>query len=158
MMQQTERPFTGRHMLMTMLTFFGVIIVVNMTMVYFATHSWTGLVVKNSYVASQEFNAKTERLERTSAHVHSKIQYKAKRLSISFLDAAGQALAATSVTMTLGRPSHEGEDRVITFTSAENGIYEAKLELGRGQWLGQVSGDFVGHGQWQRPVRLLVEE
>ena len=52
--------FSGRHMLLTMLAFFGVIIGVNLTMAWFARSSWTGLVVENSYVASQEFNAKME--------------------------------------------------------------------------------------------------
>ena len=50
--------FTGRHMLAIMLVFFGLIIGVNVTMAVFASTSWTGLVVKNAYVASQEFNAK----------------------------------------------------------------------------------------------------
>ena len=54
------KPFTGRHMLFAMLAFFGVIIAVNLTMAAFATKSWTGLVVKNSYVASQAFNRELE--------------------------------------------------------------------------------------------------
>ncbi len=54
------KPFTGRHMLFAMLAFFGVIIAVNLTMAVFATKSWTGLVVKNSYVASQAFNRELE--------------------------------------------------------------------------------------------------
>ena len=52
------REFTGRHMLLIMLAFFGVIISVNIVIAVIANKSWTGLIVKNSYVASQEFNAK----------------------------------------------------------------------------------------------------
>ena len=55
---KTSGEFTGRHMLVIMLAFFGVIIAVNLTMASFANSSWSGLVVKNSYVASQEFNEK----------------------------------------------------------------------------------------------------
>jgi nitrogen fixation protein FixH len=44
-------------MLLIMLGFFGLIIGVNLTMAYLAVGSWPGLVVKNSYVASQQFNA-----------------------------------------------------------------------------------------------------
>ena len=60
MTQRTVRSgeFTGRHMLAAMLAFFGVIIAVNITMAVFAQTSWTGFVVRNSYVASQEFNGK----------------------------------------------------------------------------------------------------
>lgn len=48
-------PWTGRRMLITMLLFFGVIIAVNMTMLYLALTNFTGLVVKNSYVAGLTF-------------------------------------------------------------------------------------------------------
>src|SRR5690554_7987410 len=58
---QGQREFTGRHMLFVMLAFFGVIITVNVTMAVLANRSWTGLVVGNTYVASQEFNERTER-------------------------------------------------------------------------------------------------
>ena len=54
------RPFTGRHMAIIIISFFAVIIAVNLTMAYFARSSWTGLVVKNSYVASQSFNRDAE--------------------------------------------------------------------------------------------------
>src|SRR5690606_4480933 len=54
------RAFTGRHMLAAVVAFFGVIVAVNLTMATFAMNSWSGLVVKNSYVASQEFNDRAE--------------------------------------------------------------------------------------------------
>jgi hypothetical protein len=39
-----------------MILFFGVIVTVNMTMAVFATRTFGGKVVENSYVASQQFN------------------------------------------------------------------------------------------------------
>ena len=53
------REFTGWHMAGVMFLFFGTIISVNLVMAYFATSSWSGLVVKNSYVESQRFNGVT---------------------------------------------------------------------------------------------------
>lgn len=50
------RPFTGRHMTLIMFGFFGVVIAVNMVMAGLASSSFTGVVVENSYVASQRFN------------------------------------------------------------------------------------------------------
>ena len=35
------RPFTGRHMAIIIISFFAVIIAVNLTMAYFARSSWT---------------------------------------------------------------------------------------------------------------------
>jgi nitrogen fixation protein FixH len=51
-----SRTFTGRHMLAAMLGFFAVIIAVNFTMAWFASSTFGGTVVDNSYVASQKFN------------------------------------------------------------------------------------------------------
>lgn len=48
--------FTGRHMAATMIAFFGVVIAVNVVMARYATSTFGGVVVENSYVASQEYN------------------------------------------------------------------------------------------------------
>ena len=50
------RRFTGWHMAGILVAFFGVIIAVNFTMAYFATSTFGGKVVDNSYVASQKYN------------------------------------------------------------------------------------------------------
>jgi nitrogen fixation protein FixH len=158
MMEQTSRPFTGRHMLLIMLAFFATVFAANMTMVYFAAHSWTGLVVKNSYVASQEFNDTTDRLERAAAGVHSELGYVQGTLSISLTDNTGKAVNATNVKLKLGRPSHEGEDHVVALTAIGDGVYAADHSLAKGQWSGDVTADVPGHQQWQRPVRLFVKD
>ena len=50
------RPFTGRHMAAVMIAFFGVVIGVNVLMAKIAIGTFGGVVVENSYVASQQFN------------------------------------------------------------------------------------------------------
>ena len=55
---QAPREFTGKHMLLLAVGFFGVIISVNVLMAVLSATSWTGLVVQNSYVASQEFETR----------------------------------------------------------------------------------------------------
>ena len=50
------RPFTGRHMAAIMVAFFGVVIAVNVLMARLAIGTFGGVVVENSYVASQHFN------------------------------------------------------------------------------------------------------
>lgn len=50
------KKFTGRHMAAILIAFFGVIIAVNLTMATFATRTFGGTVVANSYVASQKYN------------------------------------------------------------------------------------------------------
>ena len=50
------RRFSGWHMTAILLAFFGVVVAVNMTMAVFATRTFGGVVVENSYVASQKYN------------------------------------------------------------------------------------------------------
>ena len=55
-MASTQKEIKGGHVLAMLLAFFGVIIAVNMVMAYFANSTWSGLVVENGYVASQNFD------------------------------------------------------------------------------------------------------
>jgi nitrogen fixation protein FixH len=48
--------FTGQHMTAILVAFFGVVVVVNFTMAGYASSTFGGIVVENSYVASQHFN------------------------------------------------------------------------------------------------------
>lgn len=154
----TPRPFTGRHMLFTMLGFFAVVFAANMTMVYFAASSWTGLVVKNSYVASQEFDTTTAKLEAAAAlDIHPTVDFANGKLTVTLRTKAGEAVGAANVSVTLGRPSHEGEDRTVAMTAAGNGAYEAADQRATGQWTGTVSAEVSGFGTWTRPIRLLVK-
>lgn len=58
--QAKQFKLTGWHFLAIMLSFFGVIIAVNIVFVTSALDAFSGLVVKNSYVASQFYNEKIE--------------------------------------------------------------------------------------------------
>lgn len=48
--------FTGWHMTAILLAFFGTVVAVNATMATLATRTFGGVVVQNSYVASQRYN------------------------------------------------------------------------------------------------------
>lgn len=50
------RRFTGWHFAAIITAFFGVVIAVNVTMAVLAVRTFGGVVVENSYVASQEYN------------------------------------------------------------------------------------------------------
>ena len=59
--------FTGKHMAATMIGGFGVVVAVNFTMAFYATSGFSGVVVKNSYVASQKYNEWLDEAERQEA-------------------------------------------------------------------------------------------
>jgi nitrogen fixation protein FixH len=153
------REFTGRDMLFLMIAFFAVVISVNMAMAVIASGSWTGLVVKNSYVASQQFNEKTAELERSAAmNVRASLSYQKGEVVVQLNDASGAMLSTNALTLKIGRPSYEGEDRSLTMSCGVDGTCRARAELGPGIWMGEVEAELPGLGRWSRAVRLIVRE
>ena len=129
------REFTGTHMLLTILAFFGVVIGVNLVMATIATSSWTGLIVKNSYVASQQFNSKIEAARRQDAMGWtSALSADGKTLVLSLKDAAGRPLNGLSVSGKVYTPVAEAHDTQVTFRAAGSGEYKATASLTPGVW------------------------
>ncbi len=129
------RRFTGRHMLLIMLAFFGTVVGVNLTLAYFATGSWTGLVVKNSYVASQEFNSRhaaRESAESVGWQLAATVE--SGYLVVRLRDAAGEPLDGVTVAIDAGRPVHEGADRMLSAAPEAPGVYRTGEPLPAGQW------------------------
>lgn len=125
--------FTGRHMTAILLTFFGVVIAVNVTMARFATSTFGGVVVENSYVASQHFNHwldeaaaeqalgwKARLLRRTDGRIEA---------DLSGLPAGGVKLSAIA-----RHPLGKEADRVLTFAPDGEGHYLSTAALPEGRW------------------------
>jgi nitrogen fixation protein FixH len=61
------RHFTGWHMTAILVSGFGIVVAVNLLMASLAVGSFGGIVVENSYVASQKFNGWLEQARRENA-------------------------------------------------------------------------------------------
>ncbi|MGJ8529462.1 FixH family protein [Maritalea sp.] len=132
--QPKQREFTGKHMILVVGLFFGTIITVNLIMAYFATSSWTGLVVKNSYVASQGFNEKlAARRTQDALGWTPNLTYQNGTITYRLENDQGEAIKAGFAEAELKRPSHEREDQLITLLPKE-GAYSADYALGSGAW------------------------
>ncbi|MBZ0163830.1 MAG: FixH family protein [Notoacmeibacter sp.] len=138
----SERRFTGWHMLGMLGLFFGTIIAVNLTLAYFAVHTWSGLVVENSYVASQHFN---EEQEKARAHAElgwdAGVAYEDGRIAFFLADANGKGILSDNVTAKVMRPANEGHDVTVQLVPAGGGRYVADQVLGAGQWVVEVFAD-----------------
>jgi nitrogen fixation protein FixH len=93
-------------MLFSMVAFFGVIITVNMIMARFAVTTWSGLVVPNTYVASQQFNAKAAQSRAIAAQGISMSTFNPMPDGVSILltDSSRLEAVADSVSASLRRP------------------------------------------------------
>ena len=151
--------FTGRHMALIMVAFFGVVISVNGYMAWVAVDSWTGLMARNGYVASQDFNAGLAvRREQDSLGFQSILRYRDKTMIFTFQDRSGQPLEGFEITLKVGRPTHEREDRQFLMKEGQPGTYRQNLNLAPGQWNVDVIAIDKSGRRWKRLVRLNVKK
>jgi len=151
------KEFTGKHMLATMVLFFGVIITVNLVMARFAITTWSGLVVPNTYVASQEFNARAE-ASRAIAAKGFQIDLSTDKdgMAIMFTDRAGQPALADSIIAQMRRPVGTHQDREMVLTRESDGVYRAAGELAEGEWIATVTATRNGELLYKRGHRFHV--
>ncbi|TIL83373.1 MAG: cytochrome oxidase [Mesorhizobium sp.] len=153
---QKTREFTGRHMLLTILGFFGVVIAVNLTMATLASKSWTGLVVENTYVASQQFNKKAEEGRAQAALgwtgnltiARSEVRY-------SLSDATGKSVPLHGVKILFRHPAYEAEDKSVTLALASAQEFAARDVPKDGVWIVEVDAD-AGLAEPYRDVRRIM--
>ena len=136
MRDNSERKvFTGRHMAMIMIAFFGVVIAVNLVMARFAVTTYGGLVVDNSYVASQHYNEwlhRADQQERLGWDQSARLeQDRHIRLEMR---KDGKPLDGLRVTATLMHPLGVEEPKTITFAPMIDGSLRSNEAVPQGRW------------------------
>jgi nitrogen fixation protein FixH len=135
-----RKPFTGRHMVLIMLGFFGVIIAVNVTMAVFAARTFGGKVVDNSYVATQRFNGWLESARRQQRLGWTETVRLAGDRKVAVDVAAGAVpLLAAEVTAVARHPVGGTDDVMLTFRETRPGRYLSSTHLPDGRWQVQIS-------------------
>jgi nitrogen fixation protein FixH len=133
------RGFTGRHMLAVMLAFFGVIIGVNVTLAWYASSSWSGLVVENTYVASQQFNGKAEAMRAMAASgIVGEISVRDGLIAYSLRNRDGSPATADEVAVHFRRPVGDRQDFAATLSAAGAGRFEAMHAVPAGEWIVEI--------------------
>jgi len=129
------RRFTGWHMTAILIGFFGVIIAVNLTMATFATRTFGGKVVENSYVASQQFNGwlAEARAQKALGWTHDVTLGDDRIVRVAMR--AGQAPLAGAIVGGVARHPLGREAEIgLRFVSAGAGRYESDRPLPAGRW------------------------
>ena len=136
----------------------GVIISVNFTMAWFASSSWTGFVVKNSYVASQEFNTKMAATRAQAALGWTgKLSIGDGRVSYALTDATGGTVALKSVSLTFQRPVDDREDHTVALTP--DGASNATEQMvDEGVWNVEITADAGLADPYRETLRIHVRD
>lgn len=145
------RRFTGRHATAIIVGFFGVVIVVNLTMASFATSTFGGVVVKNSYVASQEFNGWLDAAEEQRALGWDAVTAwrPDNRLAVRLSGVPEGAAVKATARHPLGRMP----DRAITFSAIGNDRFLSDTTLPEGRWHLRLEVTAAGKS-WRREEEL----
>ena len=149
--------FTGWHMLGVMALFFGTIISVNLVMAWNAVSSWSGLVVKNTYVASQEFNGKVADARRLAATgIAGTLEATREGLDYRLAGPDGKPVAADRVTATLKRPVDERDDVVLVLLPAGEGLFRVEQTIASGQWVVDLVALRNGESVFRETLRIVI--
>jgi len=148
------KQFTGRKMLLVMVSFFAVIISVNLYMAYSAVSTFPGLEVENSYVASQQFNDRAAAQRALGWEVS--LSREGNELVLDLQDADGPVIPA-SISAVIGRPTFSGDDIDLQF-GLVGSSYRAEAELASGPW--RLFLDVVAQDGtfYKKRLHLVVEE
>jgi nitrogen fixation protein FixH len=140
--QAGRKEFTGRHMLLLMLAFFGVIISVNMVMALLAMKSWTGLIVRNPYVASQQFNERVaEARAQASLGWHPELEIADGVVTYRITDGSGRAVSLGAVTIRLNRPVGTRNDTLLKLERGKGGLWHIAHRPGEGIWIMSIEAE-----------------
>jgi nitrogen fixation protein FixH len=147
---------TGRHVALALVLFFAVVIAVNLTLAWFSARSWTGLVVPNSYVASQNYNARLEAAREQQARGwREKVDYADGWLNLEVYDREGRPVLLDHVCADIGRPAADLQDREIPLDYIGGARYGAAAQLDNGIWQLVILGE-SGEGDFRIEGRMLV--
>lgn len=130
--------FTGRHMWMVMIGFFGLVIAVNIGMAWAASRTFGGTIVDNSYVASQQFNGWL-RAARAQDKLgwHSALRLDGDRHVVLTVQGGGNG--AFAATGTAHHPLGMAPDVPLAFTAAADGTLHSAAALPYGRWLTRIA-------------------
>jgi nitrogen fixation protein FixH len=132
---------TGRHVLISLILFFGVIATVNFTMMNLAIRTMPGSEVKSSYEASQQFNRRLDtiaeqdrrgwQVDIATGNIHP-----GSPLDVHVRNREGEAIGGLTITALIERPATARDDRRLALADLGAGRYAAVMPtIAPGQWV-----------------------
>lgn len=131
---------TGKHVLLMLLAFFGVIGLVNAYFITVALKTLPGIEVKSAFEQSQKFNKALESVAEQDRKgwqvdvITGGLKHGAP-VSVQLRERAGAPILGMNVAVKLQRPADARFDQRLDLKEQGNGVYAAPLpDLGPGQW------------------------
>lgn len=139
---------SGRHVLIAMVAFFGVIFAVNGVLLWQAVATHSGLVASEPYRKGLGYNRRIEADERQQSLGWTTLATveRSHGVSITLLDRLGEPVTGLQLVGTIGRPSTGHRDLALRFFEQAPGRYVAPVSgLDAGAWLLSVGAHAAGN-------------
>lgn len=151
----SERQIRGHHVAMMFGGAFAIIIAVNVTMAVQAVRTFPGLEVKNSYVASQSFDA--ERREQEALGWTLETEIVGDRLILRITDPDGPVLPEITAAQ-IGRPTNVADDRELAFVPDGTQFVADVADLHPGSWYLRVAATAEDGTAFRQRLRIEVRK
>jgi nitrogen fixation protein FixH len=151
--RDVTKPLTGQKVLGIAIAAFLVILTPNLILAWYAVTTFSGLIVPNSYVASQQFNDRTraqQALGWTMALDHAR-----DAIHVAFTDESGRTVRPAALTVTVGRPTTDALDEALDLLPTGAG-YIGTVALDPGNWLVLVAAEDENGTPWKQRHTLHV--
>jgi nitrogen fixation protein FixH len=132
---------TGRHVLIMVLAFFGVMIAANVIFISAAVKSFPGVAEEKSYFQGLHYNdTLAERTAQSLLGWRAEVSEvtrdgAAGAIVVRMTNANGAALSGLVLTGALKRPTHSTEDQALAFDYLGDGAYRAEIKaFAAGAW------------------------
>jgi len=153
----------GRHVLMGLGVFFGVMFAANGVFLYYAVGTFNGFETRDAYRRGLEYNT---RIASDAAQAQlgwqPDVRYDAgsQSLVLHVHDQAQRPLAGLGIRGEIRRPATDSEDRNVVLTEVAPGQYETSIDLDPGQWvlIASLSRSGGEHVSYRFKQRLWVRE
>lgn len=124
-------PLTGRKVLIIAVSAFGVVVAVNIALAVSAVRTFPGLEVKNSYVASQNFDA--DRAAQLALGWEVGANWSDGILSLAFTDDKGAPVEVAELNALVGWATSTKDDFTPEFTY-DGAVYVTPADMAPGNW------------------------
>ena len=133
----TSKGIQGRHVLLAMVVFFGVVFAVNGVFLYSALSTYTGVVAQAPYRKGLQYNQRIGDAEKQDAlGWREEVRVERHGLTLRLFERDGRPVTGLKVAGFIGRPSTNQQDIRVALREASAGIYSAQLEaLQAGSWI-----------------------
>lgn len=152
----------GRHVLLALFAFFGVMLIVNAIFVYYAVGTFGGGDTGSPYQRGLRYNATIAEAARLAERGWTaKLAYDGNgRIALKLRDRQGEPVRGLRLGGSVGRPATDRQDARLTLSETEPGDYVANLDLSPGQWVVQLRSEEMSRSDepaYRLKQRLVVE-